>query len=706
MDRSRDAEDLALQMLLDPRDVLLDRVLRLQRVVPQAETHHEERLPPSVDDQVLTRLRTDDDAVEDVPRLRGHGLRGADQDREHGSERVHVDPLREASRQVGPREGDEHGLVHSLVLLDLLEDRFKRGRVHHVPKASEGPDGGLAGLNLSAVNLMGGASERPEEFVHGERRIHRVRALFHTGERLLVRHPRSRDPQTDGLARPQSDVEEGPRHDRHERLVVEGLAFDHRADGNGPVDVRAFEEPLDRERNLERAGHADHGRHSDASLLRAREGLLHHSVRHLAMELRGHDREPHRSPILRGPASEKPSRCPVPARARIASGRNRRSYAFTACSRVRRSKRWASSTSSDASSSWTITPRMCRPTFAWTAWRPKSAASAQSLSTGCRPTMPRARTRSQPRSKRIRAPAARSLIPGTVYRSMTKPPRCFRSSAAAAARLTGLRKPGPRLRRRHRLVFEPPRRAVPRDHDPNLVAELPRLTQEIEVTGMEEIEDPRRHYTDHKRHARTMSWPSRNTRFLSRAYAFASSLERARPSSDIISQMVAVGASPAMIMRAVVSSVCPRRSSKSGSAAFSKETWPGERNSSAKAWASYPFSRFTASFAIAASRAIVFARSTSVTPVNVSRWLTAMEKALCRSYLKSSAETASRTGYAGPARRSTSVMKGRPIRAWTSPDTVMQIRPPASLRRVRIPAGVTNSLAIVRSVSASRPSPS
>ena len=161
-----------------------------------------------------------------------------------------------------------------------------------------------------------------------------------------------------------------------------------------------------------------------------------------------------------------------------------------------------------------------------------------------------------------------------------------------------------------------------------------------------------------------------------------------------------------MIMRAVVSSVCPRRSSKSGSAAFSKGTWPGERNSSAKAWAAHPFSRFTASFAIPARRAIVFARSTSVTPVKVSRWFTAIEKALCRSYLKSSADTASRTGYAGPARRSTSVMKGKPIRAWTSPDTVMQIRPPASLRRVRIPAGVMNSLAIVRSVSASRPSPS
>src|SRR5206468_446904 len=85
--------------------------------------------------------------------------------------------------------------------------------------------------------------------------------------------------------------------------------------------------------------------------------------------------------------------------------------------------------------------------------------------------------------------------------------------------LEGLHQLEPRLLRRDWLVFEPPRRAVPRDHDPQLVAKLPRLTQEIEVTGMEEIEDPRRHYTDHKRHARTMSWPSRNTRFLSRAYA-------------------------------------------------------------------------------------------------------------------------------------------------------------------------------------------
>src|SRR5207247_6801266 len=65
--------------------------------------------------------------------------------------------------------------------------------------------------------------------------------------------------------------------------------------------------------------------------------------------------------------------------------------------------------------------------------------------------------------------------------------------------------------------------------DPEFIAERSGLAEEIHMTGMEEIEDPRRHYTDHKRHARTMSCPSRNTRFLARAYAFASCFERARP---------------------------------------------------------------------------------------------------------------------------------------------------------------------------------
>src|SRR6266511_2522858 len=50
--------------------------------------------------------------------------------------------------------------------------------------------------------------------------------------------------------------------------------------------------------------------------------------------------------------------------------------------------------------------------------------------------MPRARTISHPRSRRIFAPAARSLIPGTVYRSIEKPPPCFRSSSTAAAAIS------------------------------------------------------------------------------------------------------------------------------------------------------------------------------------------------------------------------------------------------------------------------------
>src|SRR5881397_1376562 len=123
-------------------------------------------------------------------------------------------------------------------------------------------------------------------------------------------------------------------------------------------------------------------------------------------------------------------------------------------------------------------------------------------------------------------------------------------------------------------------------------------------------------------------------------------------------------------------------------------------------WAAHPFSRFVASFAIDAKREIVLARSTSVTPVNVSRWLTEIENALCRSYFMSSFEIASRTGYADPDRRSTSAMNRRPIRSRTSPERVVQIRPPASFRKVRTEPGFTNSLAIVRSVSSSRPSPS
>src|SRR6266704_2001667 len=92
--------------------------------------------------------------------------------------------------------------------------------------------------------------------------------------------------------------------------------------------------------------------------------------------------------------------------------------------------------------------------------------------------------------------------------------------------LEGLDHLQPRFLRHNRLVLEPPRRAISRDDDPQLVAEFPRLAEEIQMAGMEEIEDPRRHYTDHERHARTTDGPSR-------AYAFACSFGRARPSSAI-----------------------------------------------------------------------------------------------------------------------------------------------------------------------------
>src|SRR5438552_13468954 len=56
--------------------------------------------------------------------------------------------------------------------------------------------------------------------------------------------------------------------------------------------------------------------------------------------------------------------------------------------------------------------------------------------------------------------------------------------------------------RHDRFVLELPGGAVPRDDDPEFVAERSGLAEEIHMTGMEEIEDPRRHYTDHERHAR------------------------------------------------------------------------------------------------------------------------------------------------------------------------------------------------------------
>src|SRR2546430_11115232 len=79
--------------------------------------------------------------------------------------------------------------------------------------------------------------------------------------------------------------------------------------------------------------------------------------------------------------------------------------------------------------------------------------------------------------------------------------------------LEGAHQLDPRFLRRDRLVLEPPRGAVACHGHPQLVAELPRLAEEIEGTGVGEIEDPRRHYTDTKLPGRTTSLPSRKPDF-------------------------------------------------------------------------------------------------------------------------------------------------------------------------------------------------
>src|SRR5437870_11362305 len=86
-------------MFLDPRDVLLDRHFRLERIRRWRKPHHEQGLAAGVDDEVLVRLRMDHDGLQRVPGLRGHRLSGADEDREHRSEGVDVD----ATRKLPPR---------------------------------------------------------------------------------------------------------------------------------------------------------------------------------------------------------------------------------------------------------------------------------------------------------------------------------------------------------------------------------------------------------------------------------------------------------------------------------------------------------------------------------------------------------------------------------------------------------------------------
>src|SRR6266545_4426446 len=203
---------------------------------------------------------------------------------------------------------------------------------------------------------------------------------------------------------------------------------------------------------------------------------------------------------------------------------------------------------------------------------------------------------------------------------------------------------------RDRRVLEPLRGRVTGHDDDELVPELPRLPQEGDVPGVKKVEHPCRHYPDHACHASMTSCPSRKTRFLSRAYSFASSFDRARPSSPIISQIVAEGIRPAIVTSAVASSVWPRRSASRRSAAFSRGTWPGDRNSRPRASIPQPFSRRSASPTRAAKRAIVLARSRSVIPVRVSRWLIEIEKGdAMGSYGAEVARVRARTGWRAAA---------------------------------------------------------
>ena len=64
----------------------------------------------------------------------------------------------------------------------------------------------------------------------------------------------------------------------------------------------ALEEPLDPQRDFERPGDADEGRHADASLFRPRDRLFDHPIRDLGIEFRRDDREVHRATLI-GPAS-------------------------------------------------------------------------------------------------------------------------------------------------------------------------------------------------------------------------------------------------------------------------------------------------------------------------------------------------------------------------------------------------------------------
>src|SRR5712692_293899 len=63
---SAGCEGSRLEMFLDPRDVLLDRDLRLLRIGGGRKAHHEQGLATRVDDEVLVRLGMDHDGLERV----------------------------------------------------------------------------------------------------------------------------------------------------------------------------------------------------------------------------------------------------------------------------------------------------------------------------------------------------------------------------------------------------------------------------------------------------------------------------------------------------------------------------------------------------------------------------------------------------------------------------------------------------------------
>src|SRR5688572_33266998 len=116
-----------------------------------------------------------------------------------------------------------------------------------------------------------------------------------------------------------------------------------------------------------------------------------------------------------------------------------------------------------------------------------------------------------------------------------------------------------------RVVLLLEHRLVARDDDDEFVAVLLGGLEHVDMTEVDQVEDARRHHSDAaarplRCHASMTSVPSRNTRPFWPAYLIASAFGNARPDGPfIISQIVAVGASPASVTRAVASSVWPRR---------------------------------------------------------------------------------------------------------------------------------------------------